>query len=251
MTSGQNKMQINEIYHGDCLKLMKNIDDKSIDMILCDLPYGVTNNPKDITIPFDELWKNYERIIKDNGAIVLFAQGIFAAKLILSNEKLFRYDLIWKKGERVSGFLNSKKQPLRNHEQILVFYKNPPTYNPQFTEGQPLHSKGKKYLEKEGVNNNYGYYTTMTPETRKGSTQKYPKSVLNFERPHPPIHRTQKPIKLCEWLIKTYSNEGDIIFDNTMGIGTTCIAAKNTGRNYIGIELDQVYFNIAKNELSK
>lgn len=250
MNSGLPEYKINEIYLGDCLEIMKIIPDKSVDMILCDLPYGLTNNPKDIVIPMDKLWQNYERIIKDNGAIILFGQGIFAAKLILSNEKLFKYDLIWKKGERVSGFLNAKKIPLRNHEQLLVFYKKPPTYNPQFSEGIPLHSKGKKYLEKEGVNNNYGYYDTSLPETRKGSTQKYPKSVLNFERPHPPIHPTEKPTTLLEYLIKTYSNETDLILDNTCGSGSTCVAARKTNRNYIGIELDEKYYKITLDRLS-
>jgi site-specific DNA-methyltransferase (adenine-specific) len=234
---------LNKIYFGDCLSVMKNINDKSINMILCDLPYGTTSNKKDKIIPFEPLWYNYNRIIKDNGCIVLFAQGIFMAKLIMSNEKMFKYDLIWKKGERTSGFLNAKKQPLRNHEHVLIFYKEPPTYNPQFTEGKPLHSKGKKYLEKEGINNNYGSYKTTLPETRAGSTQKYPKSILNFDRPHPSIHRTQKPVPLCEWLIKTYTNEGELILDNACGIGTTCVAAKNTNRYFIGIENDEEWIN--------
>jgi len=238
-------LEINKIYLGDCLELMNHIDDKSVDMILCDLPYGVTANKKDICIPFDSLWNHYNRIIKDNGAIVLFSQGIFSARLIMSNEKMFKYDLIWKKGERTSGFLNAKKQVLRNHEQILIFYKNQPTYNPQFTDGPPLHGKGKKYLNKEGVNNNYGFYNTTIPETRKGSTQKYPKSILNFDRPHPPVHSTQKPVPLCEWLIKTFTNEGELVLDNTCGIGTTCIASKNTNRNFIGIEIDEKWYNLA------
>ena len=242
-------MEINKIYFGDCLELMNDIDDKSVHMILCDLPYGVTANKKDIMIPFEPLWSHYKRIIKDNGCIALFAQGIFSAKLILSNEKWFKYDLIWKKGERTSGFLNAKKQPLRNHEQILIFYNKPPTYNPQFSEGKPLHSKGKKYLEKNGINNNYGFYDTTIPETRNGSTQKYPKSILNFEKPHPSIHPTQKSVQLCEWLIKTFTNPGELVLDNTCGIGTTCIAAKNTDRYFIGMENDEKWYNIAINKI--
>lgn len=240
----------NEIYLGDCLDVMKQIDKESVDMILADLPYNMTKNKWDQNvIPLDLLWKEYKRIIKKNGAIVLFAQGIFSAKLIMSNEKWFRYDLIWKKGDRVSGFLNANRQFLRNHEQLLVFYKQQPTYNAQFSEGKPLHGKGSKYLDKEGVNNNYGYYDTTIPETRKGSTQKYPKSVLNFNRPHPALHPTEKPVTLCEYLILTYTNPGELVLDNTCGIGTTCLAAKNTDRNYIGIEMDQKWFDIAVDRL--
>jgi DNA modification methylase len=223
---------------------MPDIDTHIVDMILADLPYGVTRNKKDIMIPFELLWKNYNRIIKPNGCIALFAQGMFAHKLALSNEKMYRYDLIWKKGERVTGFLNAKKQILRNHEQILIFYKKQPTYHPQFTEGTPQHSKGNAFSFKEGKNQNYGYFDSKIPDIRKGTTQKYPKSVLNFEKPWPPVHRTQKPVKLCEWLILTFTNPGELVLDNTCGIGTTCIAAKNTGRNFIGIENDEEFYNM-------
>jgi len=246
-------LKLNEIYLGDCIQIMKSIDTKSVDMVLADLPYNMTRNKWDQQIiPLELLWKEYKRIIKDNGAIVLFAQGIFSAKLIMSNEKMFRYDLIWKKGDRVSGFLNSNRQFLRNHEQILLFYKKQPTYNPIFEEnGKPLHSKGKKYLNKQGTNNNYGHYDTTLPETRKGSTQKYPKSVLNFEKPAPGkiLHPTQKPTQLLEYLIKTYSNENDIILDNTCGSGTTCVAAKNTNRKYIGIEIDKKWYDLTISKL--
>jgi site-specific DNA-methyltransferase (adenine-specific) len=197
-------------------------------------------------IPFEPLWSHYNRIVKNAGAIVLFGQGIFSAELMLSNKKNWRYNLIWQKGNRVSGFLNSKRQPLRNHEDLIIFYQQQPTYNPQFTEGKPLHSKGKKYLEKDAVNQNYGKYDSTQPETRNGSTQKYPKSILNFDRPHPPIHATQKPVSLCEYLIKTFTNEGELVLDNTCGIGTTCIAAKNVNRNFIGIEMDEKWFKIAE-----
>lgn len=239
-------LNINEIYLGDCLDIMKKIDNKSIDMILADLPFGQTKNPKDIKIPLAPLWDEYKRIIKDNGAIILFAQGMFSAELMLSNKKMWRYNLIYNKGNRVSGFLNANRQPLRSHEDLLVFYKRQPVYNPQFEEtNRPLHGKGYKYLKKEGLNNNYGYYDTKLPETRKGSTLKYPKSVLNFDRPHPTIHPTEKPVKLCEYLIKTYTNEGELVLDNVCGVGTTCLAAKNTERNFIGIEKDINWFNIA------
>lgn len=235
-------LNINEIYLGDCLDIMKNIDDKSVDMILADLPFGVTKNSKDIKVPMIPLWNEYNRIIKDNGAIVLFAQGMFTTELMLANKKYWRYNLIYNKGNRVSGFLNANRQPLRSHEDIVVFYKKQPTYNPQFTEGEPLHGKGKKYLNKEGVNNNYGKYDTTIPETRKGSTLKYPKSVLNFDRPHPATHPTEKPVLLCENLILTYTNPGELVLDNTCGVGTTCLAAKNTNRDYIGIEKDEQWF---------
>lgn len=237
-------IQTNKIYLGDCLEIMNDIDDYSIDMILCDLPYNVTANHKDKMIPFEPLWKHYNRIIKENGCIALFAQGIFSAKLIMSNEKMFKYDLVWKKGERISGHLDAKRKPLRNHEQILIFYRKQPIYNPQFIKGNPLHSKGTAYAFKEAKNQNYGYFDSKIPDMRKGSTQKYPKSVLNFEKPWPPIHPTQKPIKLCEWLILTYTNPNELVLDNTCGIGTTCEAAKNTGRNFIGIEMDEKWYNM-------
>jgi len=243
-------LKIDEIYLGDCIDIMKNIDNNSVDMILTDLPYNVTRNKWDQqVIPLDLLWSGYKRVIKNNGAILLFAQGIFSAKLIMSNEKWFKYDLVWKKGERVSGFLNANRQFLRNHEQILAFYKNQPTYNAQFSEGEPLHGKGKKYLNKEGVNNNYGYYDTTLPETRKGSTQKYPKTVLNFDKPHPAIHPNEKPVALLEYLIKTFTNEDEVVLDSACGSGSTCVAAKNLKRRYIGIEIDEKWYELSKERL--
>lgn len=234
----------------DCTHAMKYIKDNSVNMILCDPPFGVTQNEKDIIIPFEILWREYNRIAKENAAILLFGQGTFAAKLILSNEKNFRYDLVWKTGNRVSGFLNAKKIPLRNHQQILVFYRKQPTYNPQFTIGQPLHSKGVSYLSKEGKNSNYGYYDTSKPETRKGETKKYPKTVLDYARPHPAKHPTEKPVDLLKNLILTFTNENDVVLDNTMGIGSTCIASKETNRKFIGIEKEKEYFDIAVQRLN-
>ena len=240
-----------ELWNGDCLELMNNIPDKSIDMILCDLPYGTTQNKLDIIVPFEPLWKQYERIIKDNGAIILFAQGVFYIDLVNSNRKLFRYDLVWDKC-LVSGFLNAKRMPLRQHEQIAVFYKKLPTYNPQFTQGKPLHSKGVAYTNKEIKNQNYGKFN-ITDDTRAGSTQKYPTSIIKFQKPHPSItiHRTQKPVALLEYLIKTYTNEGDVVLDNCMGSGSTGVACKNLGRDFIGIEKDETYFKIAKERIDK
>ena len=240
-----------DIRQGDCLELMKDIPDESIDMILCDLPYGTTQNKSDIIIPFDKLWNNYERIIKDNGAIVLFAQGVFYVDLINSNRKLFRYDLIWDK-VLTTGFLNAKRMPLRRHEQIAVFYKKLPKYNPQFTSGKPLHSKGKTYKDKPIVNQNYGVFHTAD-DSRAGSTEKYPTSILKFQKPHPSIsvHRTQKPIELLEWLINTYTDEGETVLDNCMGSGSTGVACVNTNRNFIGYELDEKYFEIAEKRINE
>ena len=238
-----------ELYKGDCLEVMKDIKDKSIDMILCDLPYGLTQNKLDIIIPFKPLWKEYERIIKDNGCIALFAQGLFYVDLINSNRKLFRYDLVWDK-VLTSGFLNAKRMPLRQHEQIAIFYKKLPTYNPQFTQGKPLHGKGVAYKNKEIKNQNYGCFKT-TDDLRKGSTEKYPTSILKFPKPHPSIakHGTEKSIECLEWLIKTYTNEGETVLDNCMGSGSCSVACVNTNRNFIGIELDENYFNIAKKRI--
>jgi DNA modification methylase len=244
-----------ELIHGDCLVEMKNIPDKSIDMILCDLPYEVLNKGNknaswDRLLPFDQLWEQYNRIIKDNGAIILFAQGMFTAQLMMSNPNMWRYNLIWDK-ILTSGFLNAKRMPLRSHEDILVFYKSLPTYNPQMTIGEPLHSKGISYKNKELTNNCYGDMKG-TDDLRKGSTEKYPKSIVRFRKPHPScaVHPTQKSEELCEYLIKTYTNEGETVLDNCMGSGTTGVAAIKTNRNFIGIELDDEYFNIAEERIS-
>lgn len=205
-----------QLYNGDCLKIMETIPDRSIDMVLCDLPYGVTQNRSDIVIPFAPLWQQYERIIKDNGVIALFAQGIFYVDLVNSNRKLFRYDLIWDK-QLTTGFLNAKRMSLRQHEQIAIFYKKLPIYNPQMKTGKPLHSKGTAYKEKALKNNNYGKFNP-SDDNRANSTDKYPASILSFPKPHPAIakHRAEKSIDLLEWLIKTYTNKGETILDNCM-----------------------------------
>jgi site-specific DNA-methyltransferase (adenine-specific) len=234
-----------KLYKGDCLDLFKNIEDKSVDMILCDLPYEVTKNKKDIKIPFEPLWENYERVIKDNGAIVLFAQGIFYVDLVNSNRNLFRYDIVWDK-KLTTGFLNAKRMPLRQHEHIAVFYKKPPTYNPQFKKGKPLHSKGKSYKDKDPKNQNYGKFDS-TDDSRAGSTDKYPTSIFSFQKPHPSVavHRTEKPVDLLKELISTYTNPGDLVLDNTMGSGNTGVAALELDRRFIGIEMDLEYFDLA------
>ena len=222
---------------------MKDIPDKSIDMILCDLPYGVTRNQKDVSLPLDKLWKQYCRIIKDNGCIALFGQGLFFIDLANSNRKMYRYDLIWDK-VLTSGFLNAKRMPLRRHEQVAIFYKKQPTYNPQFTIGKPLHSKGVAYKTTPIKNNNYGKFKSTNDE-RAGSTEKYPTSILKFSKPHPSNtkHPTQKSVELLEYLIKTYTNKNETVLDNCMGSGSTGVACLNTNRNFIGLELDEKYFN--------
>jgi site-specific DNA-methyltransferase (adenine-specific) len=240
-------------FRGDCLYIMDKLIEKGIvvDAIICDLPYGVTKANHDIIIPFDEMWKRVHKIVKPNGAVIFFGQDKFTAKLMLSNEKEHRYNIIWKKGERGSGFLNSNRMPLRNHEDIMIFYKKLPTYNPQFTIGKPSHSRGKKYIE-EGATRNYNYGEfNPVDNTKKQGEKKFPISVLNFERPHPPKHATEKPIDLIEWLVKTYSNENETILDFTMGSGTTGIACINTNRNFIGIEIKEKWYRLALQETNK
>lgn len=236
---------------GDCLILMEEIKDKSIDMILCDLPYGVTNNTNDKRLPFEELWRHYNRIIKDNGIILLFGQGKFYTELVNSNKKMFRYDLVWNK-VLTTGFLNANRQPLRQHEQIAIFYKKLPKYNPQFTIGKPLHGKGKNFKTKNKVNNNYGKFKTID-DTRKGSTEKYPTSILEFKKIHPSIskHPTEKPVELLEHLINTYTNKNDVILDNCMGCGSTGIACVRNFRNFVGIEKEEKYYKVAKERIYK
>ena len=239
-----------QLFKGDCLELMKNITDKSIDMILCDLPYGTTKCKWDTVIPFEPLWEQYNRIIKDNGAIVLFGQDKFTAKLMLSNEKNHRYNLIWDKVLK-TGFLNANRMPLRKHEDICVFYKKLPVYNPQKVIGdKPSHSSGTKPMS-EYQNNNYGKFENVD-NSKKHGNMKYPTSIIKFEKPHPSIclHPTQKPVALLEYLIKTYTNEGETVLDNCMGSGSTGEACLKTNRNFIGIEQDDKYFDIAYNRIN-
>jgi site-specific DNA-methyltransferase (adenine-specific) len=225
---------------------MKDIPDKSIDLILCDLPYGRTHNRWDTVIPFDKLWEHYNRIIKDNGAILLFCDGLFMCDLMNSNRKMWRYNLVWNK-VLPSGFLNANRQPLRQHEEICVFYKKQPIYHPQKHKGKPNHSKGKP---KVNQNNNYNKMEFVDNSEELGD-MKHPTSIVSFSKPHPSImvHPTQKPIELLEWLIKSYTDENMIVLDNCMGSGSTGIACVNTNRQFIGIELNEEYFNIAKERL--
>lgn len=232
-----------QLYHGDCLEIMKNIPDKSVDMVLCDLPFGVTQNSWDIVIPFDKLWNEYHRICKENAAIVLHCQQPFTSHLIISNEKHFKYCWVWYK-HYARGFLNAKKQPLKNCEDIAVFYKKQCTYNPQMRKGK-LCSKGNSSKQR-GCYGNYKPVKTVNDVY-------YPRTILDFagctnsELQHP----TQKPVPLLEYLIKTYTNEGETVLDNCMGSGSTGVACVNTGRDFIGIELNEEYFNIAENRINE
>lgn len=238
-----------DLIFGEAIEKMSIIANQSIDLILTDLPYGETSNEEDIIIPFSDLWNGFNRIIKDNGVVLLFGQGLFYIDLVNSNRDNFKYDIIWDK-ILTSNHLNANKMPLRQHEHIAVFYKKRPTYNPQFTVGEPLHPKGKKYLHKNNTNNNYNYIKNIE-DNRCGETKKYPKSILSYQKPHPSIalHRTEKSIPLLENLIKTYSNEQDIVLDCCMGSGTTGVACVNTNRNFIGIEKKLEYFNISKKRI--
>ena len=236
-----------ELYNGDCLEAMKSIPDKSIDMILCDLPYETTRNRWDKMIDLEKLWEQYERIIKDNGAIVLFAQTPFDKVLGVSNLKLLRYEWIWEK-TTATGHLNAKKMPMKAHENILVFYKKLPKYNPIKTTGHtPVHS----YTKHQDDGSNYG--KTKAGISGGGSTERYPRSVQKFktDKQKETLHPTQKPVELLEYLIKTYTDENELVLDNCMGSGSTGVACVNTNRNFIGMELDNNYFNIAKERIYK
>ncbi|MGH1277001.1 DNA-methyltransferase [Bacillus cereus] len=238
---------LNEVFNEDCLEGMKRIPDKSIDLILCDLPYGTTSCRWDSIIPFDLLWEQYKRIIKDNGAILLTASQPFTTKLIESNMRLFRYEWIWKKGKHTTGFPNANKMPLKNHENILVFYKKLPTYNPQglIKLDKPISKTKPKNLGILG--DRIG--TMNQPHVTK--YKNYPRSILDFPRDSKPIHPTQKPVALFEYLIKTYTNEGEIVLDNCMGSFTTAIACINTNRYYIGFELDEGYWKLGNERVKE
>jgi len=222
---------INKVLEGDCLDIMKSIPSNSVDMVLCDLPYGTTQNQWDSIIPLDKLWKQYERIIKNDGTIVLTAQGLFSAKLILSNPRLFKYKIVWIKSKS-TNFLNAKKQPLRKHEDILIFYKKQPHYNPQMTKGDP-YNKG---FRKNQLTGSYGDFKTVEV---KSNGERYPTDVIYFktaESEGPVYHPTQKPVELGRYLIRTFTKPGDLILDNTCGSGSFLVSAVLEGRKFMGIE---------------
>lgn len=242
-------MERNKIYLGDCIDLMKNIPDKSIDFICADLPYGSTSNKWDIIIPFDDLWEHYKRIMKDDTAIVLFGTGIFAYKLALSNEKMYKHDIIWSKSKSGSAF-TAKYRPVAKHENILVFGKGKTKYNPQLVPGKPYYRK--RSANKGDKPNNHKLGVISESETTNTGFR-YPGTVQFFQqkwRRQDQLHSTQKPVKLIEWLINSYSNEGDIVLDNTAGSGTLGIAAINTNRDYIMMEKDKHFYDIIINRIN-
>ncbi len=229
-----NSKLINNVIKGDSLEVMKTIAPKSIDMILCDLPYGTTQNKWDSIIPLDELWKEYKRIIKPNGAIVLTSSGMFTAQLMLSNLKMFKYKWIWEKS-KATNFLNAKKQPLRKYEEVCVFYSKQPTYNPLMKEGEP-YDKG---VRKNQLTGSYGDFN---PVEVKSDGQRYPTDIIYFktaESEGEVYHPTQKPVDLGRYLVKTYTNPGETILDNTCGSGSFLVSAVLEGRNFIGIDKDE------------
>lgn len=240
-----------QLYCGDCLDIMGggNISDKSVDMILCDLPYGITACKWDSVIPLDELWDCYKRVIKPNGAIVLFGAEPFTSMLVMSNLKMFKYNWIWHKNKK-TGFPNANRQPLRDYETISVFYGNQCVYNPQglVTLDKPKvvrRRKPKNDTVNAGENDGSLIGEYMVTATN------YPSQIIEFSSAIHTVHPTQKPVDLLEYLIKTYTNEGETVLDNCMGSGTTGVACKHLGRKFIGIEKDEHYFNMTRNRIIK
>ena len=239
-------MELNKIYNEDCLVGMKKIPDASVDCIICDLPYGVLNKKSegggwDSIIPLEPLWKEYLRITKPNAAIILFCQGMFTAQLMMSQPKLWKYNLIWSK-QRVTGFLNANKMPLRSHEDIAVFYRKQPIYNPQMVKCAPHkrnHRRGDgSHSLKRGCYGDHKEVHTIV------SDEKFPRSILCFDKEHSAdtFHPTQKPVALIQYLIRTYTNEGDLVLDNCSGSGTTAISCIKEKRNFICFEKDETYW---------
>ena len=237
---------INQIFEEDCIETMKLIPDGSVDMILCDLPYGMTQNQWDSYIPLEDLWECYKRIIKPNGAIVLTSQGLFTAKLIMSQPSLYKYKWVWEKS-KPTNFLNAKKQPLRKHEDVCVFYKKQPTYNPQMTPGEP-YDKG---VRKNQLSGSYGDFQ---PVHVCSEGERYPTDIIYFktaESEGEVVHPTQKPVELGRYLVRTYTNPGDVILDNTCGSGSFLVAALMEGRNFIGIEKNEDVALFKKDTLAR
>lgn len=238
------KTKLNKIYCCDCLKGMAVIPDKSIDMILCDLPYGTTACEWDSIIPFEPLWEQYKRIIKDNGAIILTASQPFTSLLIISNLTLYRYNMVWEKPQGVDPFM-AKKRPLNNIEDICIFYKKQPTYSPQKEKGKAYHIIRDRKPRIMEVN---GQTMKQTETINKGD--RLPKRIIKINQERG-LHPTQKPVALFEYLIKTYTNKDDIVLDNCIGSGTTAVACKNLNRNFIGFEIEQKYIDIANKRLAE
>lgn len=238
------------LLQGDCLDLMAQIPDGSVDMILCDLPYGTTACKWDIVIPFEPLWKQYKRVIKKNGAIVLFGSQPFTSILGVSNIDWLKYSWYWRK-TRATGHLNAKKMPMKDIEDCLVFYKEPPTYNPQGLKILNKQQKNSTSHRARGVSSDPTSVVTggITREDYLQEFTNYPRQVLEFNSEGSTQHPTQKPVALCEYLIRTYTNDGETVMDNAMGSGTVGIACLNTNRGFIGIEKDPKYFDIARNRI--
>lgn len=235
---------LGRVTEGDCLEVMRDIPSKSINMILCDLPYGTTQNAWDSLIPLDQLWKHYERIIKEDGVIALTGQGLFSAKLVLSNPKLFKYKIVWVKS-KPTNFLNAKKQPLRKHEDILIFYGRQPSYNPQMSKGEP-YNKG---FRKDQLTGSYGDFKTVEV---KSDGERYPTDIVYFktaESEGPVYHPTQKPVELGRYLIRTFTKPGQIVLDNTCGSGSFLVAAVLEERKFIGIEKNQEVYLFKKKKV--
>ena len=248
-------IQTNTLLHGDCLELMKDLPDKSIDAIIADLPYGTTACKWDSIIPFEPLWAQYKRIIKENGAIVLFGSEPFSTELRHSNLKMYKYDWIWDKVQP-TGMTLCNKQPMKNHEIISVFGKGKINYYPQM-EDREKELDTTKWKMKKLRSENGNYSSKDNDSTKKVYKQKYPRTIITFHKSANEcnntkrVHPTQKPVALLEYLIKTYTNEGDVVLDNTMGSGTAGVASVNLNRNFIGMELDEGYFNIATNRIQE
>jgi len=236
------------LWNEECLQAMKRIPDGSVDMVMCDLPYGTTQNKWDSVIDLPSLWAAYKRVCKPSAAIVLTAAQPFTSVLVCGNLKDFKYDWTWRK-PKGTGHLNAKKQPMRDKEDVLVFYQEQCTYNPQFKTGTPYKDKaGKDHTSTTSMTGSYGAYTNYREDN---DGRRYPKQVIEFgvvERGT--LHPTEKPVALMEYLIKTYTNEGELVLDNTMGSGTTGVACGNLGRRFIGIEQDEKYFTIAQARIS-
>lgn len=232
-----------KLIQGDCIEEMRKLPDNSIDLVLTDPPYGTTQCKWDSVVPLAEMWKEIQRIAKPRAAIILFSAQPFTSILVTSNLKLFKYEIIWEKGN-ATGFLNAKKMPLRAHENVMVFYDKLPLYEPQFTEGHERKTAKRKTVNSE-------CYGKALQLTEYDSTKRYPRSVQFFssDKQKANYHPTQKPVALMEWLISSYSAEGDIVLDFTMGSGTTGVAAKNLNRRFIGIELERKYFDVASERI--
>lgn len=227
------------LYLGDCLEIMPSIPDNSVQLILCDLPYGTTKNKWDNVIPYDKLWVEYNRILKPGGVVALYGMGLFSAKTILSNEKNYKYSWVWEK-TAASGFFNAKKMPMSAHENINIFYNSKPIYNPQKTTGHARKVSTAAHKRNSKKSTNYGDHVLASYD----STERYPRSVLKFasDKQKHAYHSTQKPVALNKYMVQTYTNEGDLVLDNCSGSGSTGIACGLTNRSFIGIEKEEETF---------